>query len=267
MKVLSIFFSGTNNTKYIADEIANKLNKVDGNITIDSVNITNVTCEANIEIEKYDMYIIGGPVYVEVLPHRLMEFVKRNFIKSNNKRVVLYSTAASNTPPALYGLNKYLINKGFQIDVCVNFTSYNNYYMSGRFPYTKIEEREKIIKNISDKIDEVVDVILNKEKSYIEQGTLNKSRYYTGAIVYSMIKNSFIKKYALKNFNSSLKCTGCGKCEIECPSNNISVNKVDKNISFSKKCYACTRCIHICPFKAIQYKGKDIKKYNSEFIN
>ncbi len=267
MKILSIYFSGTNNTKYISDEITKKINNINSNITIDSFNIASININNNIEIDKYDMYIIGGPVYVEVLPHRLMDYVKNNFNEGNDKRVILYSTAASDTPPALYGLNKYLMKNAFNVDVCVNFTSYNNYYMSGRFPYTKMENRENIIKDIDVKINKVVNVILNKEKNYIEQCTLNKSRYYTGAIVYNMIKSSFIKKYALKNFNSSIKCTTCGKCMKECPSNNIRVNKAEKNISFSKKCYACTRCIHICPYNAIQYKGEDIIKFNSEFIN
>lgn len=44
------------------------------------------------------------------------------------------------------------------------------------------------------------------------------------------------------------KCTQCGRCVKECPTNAIYMN--DAPVTDIQKCITCTRCIHVCPNEA-----------------
>ena len=65
-----------------------------------------------------------------------------------------------------------------------------------------------------------------------------------------------------KDFHSTEKCIGCGKCAKLCPMNNISM--VEKAPKWGSQCTHCMACIGNCPTEAIEYgnitQAKD--KYN-----
>jgi len=46
------------------------------------------------------------------------------------------------------------------------------------------------------------------------------------------------------------KCTGCGSCVDECPSNAISMNE-DKAVIDEEACVDCAACVDACPVEAI----------------
>lgn len=59
-------------------------------------------------------------------------------------------------------------------------------------------------------------------------------------------------------FHTNDKCKGCGICMRNCPM--ISIQIVDSKPVWSKECNMCMRCYHCCPARAIEYgpftKGK-----------
>lgn len=259
MNILSIYFSGTNNTAYFANQIQDKVTTTTQH-SITTIDITNNTVDlSNIKLEEYDMYIIGGPVYIEVLPHKLTNFIKSAFHTGNNKKVILYFTAAGDTPPALYGLHKHLTKHNYNVIGLINNALCNNFYMSGKYPYTTEEELQTRLLTCNNNIDKVLDLINETIDSYTP-ATMQSSRYYTGAFVYKMCQNTYLKNYANKNFSSSNNCVGCNICVNNCPTGNISMT--NKRLTFHKNCYGCTRCIHICPKQAILYNGNPISKMN-----
>lgn len=259
MNILSIYFSGTNSTAYFANQIQNEVNKTKQH-SITTIDITNDTVDlSSISLEGYDMYIIGGPVYIEVLPHKLTNFVKSTFNNGNNKKVILYFTAAGKTPPALYGLHKHLTKHNYDVIGLINNVLSNNFYMSGRYPYTTEDELKARISTCNHTIDKVMDLINGNVKSYTP-ATMESFRYYTGALVYKLCQNSYLKPYARKNFSSSDKCVGCKICVNNCPTSNITID--NNKLTFHNNCYCCTRCIHICPKHAILYNGNPVLQMN-----
>lgn len=260
MNILSIYFSGTNNTAYFANQIQSRVNKSSQH-SITTIDITNDTVDlSSISLEEYDMYIIGGPVYIEVLPHKLTNYIKSAFRIGDNKKVILYFTAAGDTPPALYGLHKHLTKHNYNVIGLINNALCNNFYMSGRYQPTTTDELQTRLLTCNNNIDKVMELLNGNCKSYTP-ATMNSSRYYTGAFVYKMCQNTYLKKYAYKNFSSSDKCVGCKICVNNCPTSNITI--ANNQLTFHKNCYGCTRCIHICPKQAILYNGSPISKMNS----
>lgn len=61
-----------------------------------------------------------------------------------------------------------------------------------------------------------------------------------------------------KRFHITDKCKGCGRCSRNCPLTSIQI--VDGKPIWSNECTMCMRCYHCCPHRAIEYgsftKGK-----------
>lgn len=256
MNILSIYFSGTNNTKYIADELKRKCGN---NNKFDEIRIGNDNFDiGNVIFANYDLFILGSPVYVEVFPKIVVNFIKDNLKDISNKKIVLYQTAASEKPPAMYELYNFF-DKTNNIVVMTHIEMTNNFYLSGMFEYTEDDVRERLIENCNEKINKMVEVINGENDKFIDY-EINKSKYKFGRFVYNAIDSVYLKRYAKRCFSSSNDCTGCSLCKNECPTNNIEVSKDNKNIMFSNKCACCMRCIQICPANAILYKNEKIRK-------
>jgi formate hydrogenlyase subunit 6/NADH:ubiquinone oxidoreductase subunit I len=69
-------------------------------------------------------------------------------------------------------------------------------------------------------------------------------------------------KLRAKDFHTTEKCIGCGKCVKVCPLNNIALQ--NKKPLWGDHCTHCMACICNCPTEAIEYgtisQGKE--KYN-----
>lgn len=260
MNVLSIYFSGTNNTKYVNDLIKSKLNLE--NINFKEINVTNPKSDySNIIFNKYDLYIIGAPVYIEVFNSYFVNFIKKNLQDGQNRKVILYQTAASDAPPAVYGLKEYLTKHGYNVCSLVSFKMINNFYMSGTFKYTEEDVRPELLEVVDEKVEKIIEIINNKTDTYFDI-IPSKKRYLIGKSVYKMLEKSYLEKYAKKHFSGNHNCTACGACKNNCVTNNIEVSKKDKTIKYGKNCTACMRCIHICENEAILFDGKKIRKLN-----
>ncbi len=57
-----------------------------------------------------------------------------------------------------------------------------------------------------------------------------------------------------KHFVVSNRCSRCGRCELFCPVNDIKMTET--GIEFGKNCISCYACIHRCPDMAIDVKGQ-----------
>ncbi|MBN2852637.1 MAG: EFR1 family ferrodoxin, partial [Clostridia bacterium] len=73
-------------------------------------------------------------------------------------------------------------------------------------------------------------------------------------LLYKPLERAFKKK-----FYADDRCTGCKKCEKQCPVQNIRVT--GNHVAFSDRCILCMRCIHQCPSEAIQIGRKTVDKF------
>ena len=71
-KIGIIYFSGTGNTKFVAQTIKEELEKYNKDSDLISIE------QDNVNLNKYESLIIGGPVYVERYPEILLEYMHKN---------------------------------------------------------------------------------------------------------------------------------------------------------------------------------------------
>lgn len=230
------YFSGTGNSKWVADEIAPKI----GDKAYDISKLRELP-----EINDEKQIGLIFPIYAWGIPEPMVIFAKKL------KRVKTFTfgicTCGANAGIALKTLSKI-----YHLDSSYSIIMPNNYIIG-----SDIEEKSIILEKIklaSKEIEKISNEIIQKEKVYrVNEGIFPKFK--------SLIINKGFNKYARKTepfYVDKEKCTGCGLCAKMCPASTIKI--VDSNPVWNKKCYQCLKCINFCPQKAIQYGAKTEKR-------
>lgn len=249
MKITMIHFSGTGNSKYIADYIGHKLIENNHNVDIYSI-------EQNPIISKdTDLLIIGGPIYAGNVPEKLIRWVLGNVPESNANCIVYSTSAGSLNANGVDSLAKKLSKKGYNVLAKETYVMPRNFYL-GKYQKNTKDEVNEILTKVNEELDELVDKICLEVFEY-------KIFENKGVLVKDLLAETFsvMSRFMGKNFSVDDNCIKCGLCVKSCPQNNISFDQ-DKNIRFLNKCMLCARCIHKCPKNAINYKGKKYEQYS-----
>lgn len=254
MKVNILHFSGTGNTKYVADYLGEKLVNTGHDVKINGID-TNPTIDEDVEL-----LILGGPIYAGNVPEKMIRWILRN-VQDKNANCIVYSTSAGlKNANGVDSLAKKLDKKGYNILAKETYVMPRNFYF-GKYPKNTTQEVNDMIKNTNKQIDILVDR-LNKGKLYLAD-TENK-----GVLGKDLLAETFsvMAKFMGKNFSVDENCVKCGICVKNCPEKNIVFDD-NKEIKFLNKCMLCTRCIHNCPKNAINYKNNKYAQYNlNEYI-
>lgn len=236
------YFSGTGNSKWVAKNIAERIN--DKIYDISKLNEIP-------EIKKEKQIGLVFPIYAWGIPEPMILFAKK--ITKSNAFTFGICTCGADAGIALKKLSKI-----YQLDSCYSVIMPSNYIIGEDI------EKECIIlnkiENAKKEIDKISREIMQKQKIYrVNEGKYPKLK--------STIVNTGFNKFARTTkpfYVDKEKCNGCGLCAKSCPASTITL--VDGNPIWDTKCYQCLRCINYCPQKAIQY-GKETEKrgrYNIE---
>ena len=241
-----IYFSGTGNTKFVACNMKKELE--DRNIYTDLINIekdTVLPC-------NYKYIIIGGPIYVDLYPDMLVNYIRKN-LYGYTGRCMLFSTQSSNVPSSAF--QDVLDRASFlNVKYCQYIQMPNNFY-NFMFKKTPKEEEAKRIKeaiNFSSKALE--EFLSDREKIY----HTNFLKVYFARAVYKIFYPHMAKRLT-KNIEIDLN--KCIHCRI-CPRKSINLSN---KVSFNDKCLLCQRCMNSCPRNAFLYKNKVYDKYEPNF--
>ncbi len=243
MKIIITYFSGTGNTQAIALGYEHVLKKNGHEVLYQSI-------EKLKEIPDHDLLIIGGPIYAGNVPDELIiwirKYVKRNV--SNKKAIVFTSSAGLQNANGVVSMGKKLIKKGYHVIAMPTFEMPRNFYID-KYDPTPEDQQIRQFEKAANLINDSVNKVDLSEPIEIDQSV----------VMMDLLADVFrlMAKSLGKNFNINDNCIGCGKCERNCPKNNIDF----KAKQYSNKCIMCTRCIHNCPVNAISYKGKLVEQY------
>jgi ferredoxin len=248
MRVKVVYFSGTGNTKAVA-ELYHHLFKTLGH------EVTTTSIEDNPILKGNDLLIIGGPIYAGNMPAELLKWVSNNVPKTNSAKAILYSTSARLlNAHGVKSVGKRLQKKGYQIIDQLTLEMPRNFYMD-RYDPTPIEDQEKQFENMMTLVRKSVEN-LNLESSLEMDKSSFGIDFFAG--VFKLMAKPMGKQFKIND-----GCILCGQCENNCPKSNIDC----ANRHYSSKCILCTRCIHNCPVNAITYKGKTIEQYKPLKVN
>lgn len=250
------YFSGTGNTKWVADIFKEKFNSK--GINIDLLNIENIKNIDDIDKQGYDFQIIGMPVYAGMPPKMVMDFVNKFPNSENKMKTIIYSTQGSSRAAAIDYVRKVLGKKGYDIVIQGFIPMPNNYF----FAFGKEPSKEKMVFMYSNARKKVIQVVDSFSNNLRQKESVTPLRvFFAKGIVKSF--NNYLPRMS-NNFSVTEACTRCGLCLRNCPKGNITFE--DGKTIFHGKCMMCVRCIHICPSNAIRYKNKKINQTQREKI-
>jgi len=238
--VMILYFTGTGNSKFVADYLSEKLE--DNVISLNNVikNNENLICKS----EK--PYIIVAPIYAWRLPAVVEETIKKAQL-NGCKSVYCIVTMGENSGNADKYICKIISDKGMNFTGYIGVAMQNNYLFMEKMP--KPRDASKALKTIIPKLDKIAAAIKKNE-------CLEKDDKTAFAALMSGVVNKGFNKFMLKNqqLKADNDCISCGKCVQLCPVNNIEI--ADDKPTFKGNCCGCLACLHHCPKQAINVKNQ-----------
>ncbi|MGL4484241.1 MAG: EFR1 family ferrodoxin, partial [Anaerovoracaceae bacterium] len=228
------YFSGTGNSKWIAESLAKKLEGKAYDI------IGDVSAESMAGIDVKDTVGIVFPVYAWRAPEVMQKFVEK-FSKEISKAEFIFTviSCGDEVGESLKYLRKLIpVHSGYSIKMP------NNYIVLA--DVDSEETARAKIENAKLEIAKIAAEVANKNKvERLHKGGLSRLK--------SSLANWGFNNFArgTSAFYVTEKCTGCGLCAEVCPAKIIKMK--DSKPIWDKGCYQCVACINRCPEQAIQY--------------
>ena len=248
--MLMLYFSGTGNSKYIANLFAEK---------------TGAKChsiEENLDFAKlivgHDKVAFCYPIYGSCVPRIMREFVSAHAAQLNDKKLIIFCTQLMFSGDGACAFTRLLPNSRDNVVYAEHFNMPNNICNFALFPVKNREQAKKYLLTAEKK--------MNKVCNNIKQGIVKKRGFSTFSWLLGKVQSASWPTIEAKNISSARvdkDCVRCGICVKLCPVKNLSLD--EKGIKQHDNCIICYRCVNACPEKAItvllhkkpwvQYKG------------
>ncbi|MCL2637971.1 MAG: EFR1 family ferrodoxin [Oscillospiraceae bacterium] len=239
--MLIFYFSGTGNSKYIAQLFAQNM---------------NCACCSIEQHAQFDMLIKSAetiafcyPVYFSRVPRIMREFVQKYMSSFENKKLIIFCTQhmfSGDGARAFYALfpKNYL-----RVIYAEHF-----FMPSNVTPVTTDDKKIKsYIKKAAPKMQKVCD--------NIKSGRSYKRGFNIASRALGLIQAPLLapaERKACRDIKITHDCTLCGICVSSCPMQNLKIES--GAVAHKNNCTVCYRCINKCPQKAINFFSARIKK-------
>lgn len=238
------YFSGTGNSKYIADKLAACLDEK----TIDIAKaLDDNTFVYDCKEENYIGFVF--PTYGWDVPKIVKEFIINLEFENMNESTYIFAVnnCGGSEGAALYGFNKMFLDKNINIDYARSVVLPDNYIIM--FDTPDEETQKKTIRSANIKLANVINNISRRKKSVNVKFTPMILFYKAFNFVFTKFLNG-TSKFEVKD-----NCIGCGLCKDICNSQAIEIID-NKPVWIKNSCVHCLACLNRCPVQAIEYGNK-----------
>lgn len=238
MKFVGIYFTGTGNTKRVADTVKSEL--VSLNHKIDLIDVIKEKVD---DISIYDCLFIFYPIYGFNAPKPIIQFVKG--IKKQNQCLPCAIMKQSgehlfwNNASSLY-LIRLLKRRNIKV------TNEYHYLM----PYSFIFRHSDYM---AYRMDTVMKGLVPLDlKDSLSGKEVHTKRFFLDRLFAWMFRIQWWGGRFNGRFYKvdKTRCVQCMKCVNDCPSNNIVFE--NGKFKFKNKCLMCQRCVMYCPTQSIK---------------
>lgn len=250
MKVLFAVFSGTGNTRRVAQTFAEGLTSL-GHLT----ELYMIKKGAPMpEVGQYDVLIVGYPVHAFNAPTALISFVKE--LPAGEKPVYLLRTsgepsklndASGITPRRILTKKGYSVKGEFTYVMPYNIIFRHSDGMVSRMWRAACLRIERDIRTVDTLQGELRKV-----------GPLRRSAAFVLRIEHPAMPLIGKTFHVAKD-----KCIGCGACAKLCPCGNIRM--VDGRPKFGMHCVGCMGCSFSCPQDAVRISLLNLWRVNGKY--
>lgn len=235
-----LYFSGTGNSRYTAEYIA----ELTGDEAVDIGARMREAKEGGAFTSRAP-FVFVCPVYGWRIPRVFEQFLRKSSFHGTREAYFVI-TCGSDIGNAAGHLRGFCREKGMDLKGVSPVIMPENYIAMFEAPGK--EEAEKIVDAAIPVIEGIAEKIKRGES--IPEAKIHLTDRLKSGIVNTCFYAFCVKA---KGFQAEESCIGCGKCERICPLNNIRLQR--SRPVWGNRCTHCMACICGCPKEAIEYKN------------
>lgn len=235
--MVTLYFSGTGNTQYIA-EFFSRLMKAECYSIEDEENFGAI-------ISSDETIAFCYPVYGSRVPEIMRIFVQKYKAHLDGKKLIILCTQLFFSGDGARVFTELLEDIDVQIIYAEHFNMPNNICNLAILPLSSHEKAKRIVQKADLKLFKTCDNI--KKGILIKRGFSNLSKqigWYSQRIYFGKVEEK-----AKKDVRVNSDCVYCGLCVKMCPQNNLKM--ANQQIHQFGVCTLCYRCVNACPKQAI----------------
>lgn len=239
------FFSGTGNSKHVAQHLATLLGENSTEITLD----TQATAD-----ERHTGIVF--PVYAWGVPNIVAHFIAMNASSlASSQYIYSVMTCGDDIGYADRILSKALHGR---LQAAFSVPMPNTYVCLPGFDTDSDEAANRKVSQTTAMLPHIADSIMRQE--HVTRVTRGDWPWLKTHVLRPLFNSLLVTD---RYFRTTSACTLCKKCVRECPTHNIEAD--GQHIRWQHYyCTGCLRCYHSCPQRAIEFgpftKGKKQKK-------
>lgn len=235
--MLTIYFSGTGNSKYIAECFSQIMAATCYSIEEDVDFKEKITAAQTI--------VVCYPIYGSCVPKIMRDFVSKNRAAFAGKELIIFCTQLLFSGDGARVFTELLAGVAVDIRYAEHFNMPNNICNFFLFPLASPAKLQRNIKKADTKLSRACQ---NISARVVKKRGFNPLSRYMGLWIQRAHFKALEKK-AAGDVRISSECILCGKCVRICPMNNLKLS--DQGIAQQGQCTLCYRCVNQCPQKAI----------------
>lgn len=235
-----LHFTGTGNSKFVADCLIDVLSD-------EAVSMNDVLKSGErLIVSSNTPYVFVAPVYAWRYP-LVIENLLHKAELSGNSDVYCLATCESQSGKTGKYLEKIVSDKGMNFLGFQTIPMPNHYILAQTLPTPEEADQQ---------LDLAVSLIKDIARKIRENKSLEEKSDTPFAGIMSGIVNTVFSRFLIssRNFKVSDGCISCGRCQRQCPVNNITLK--DGRPTFGTRCIWCFGCIQNCPKGAIDIGEK-----------
>lgn len=235
-----LYFTGTGNSRYVAEGIANVTN--DNLVSIN--NLMKKEEENNFYSEK--PFVFVAPIYAWRIPQIVNNFIKNSSFSGSNEAYFIVTCGGTPANAVKY-IRNTLKNKNLKLLGFDAVDMPENYVAMFEVPDKEIANSQ--VKESRTQIIEIANKIKTNGKFFDRNS--NIVGIFLSALINPLFYYFFVSS---KGFKVNHNCNACGTCVNSCPTNNIKL--VENKPHWDADCTHCMACISMCPKISIDYNSK-----------
>jgi len=249
-KIVIFYFSGTGNTWWVSERIAETLKGMGVEASAHSIEQVSVE-SASALIEDADAVGLGFPIYGSDVPRNFLRFLEALPEQAEGKDTLGFVTQMAWSGDGFNFLRKMMAAKGYRVRWTAEFNMPNNVAIPFiPLPYSAEYARfKKQLEKAQEKIVQLCKVMVNGDDQ-IEHDDL----FSTASAWIQRGPFRWMHDWAGRLWSVEAEaCTSCERCARICPADNIRM--ADGVPVHGDDCILCLRCFNYCPTLAIHYAG------------
>lgn len=237
MRIALFCFSGTGNTKKIADLYREAFTNLGA-----EVDYFPLPLKEKVDITPYDKIGVGYPIHGFNAPEIVLKFAKSLPKGQNGKKVFIFKSSGEPVKMSRISslkLIKLLKKRGF------NVTNEYQYVMPYNMIFRHTDHQAYRMWTTAQRLVPI------DCKDIIDGVERHEKKFFLGSFFGWVMRAEHWGAHVIGHFYKVKgNCIGCGKCAKNCPVENIEMK--DGKPVFGNKCLICARCSFNCPTNCIK---------------